>query len=127
MADMKENKGAKAETAVACAAAEAEVNTPQLIGAVSQSQIDEWKRKFGKVFSYEVDGKVVYFKQPNRHAVSMAGIEAKTNPLKYTEILLKNSILGGAVEMIDDDSVFYGIAAEVDKLIDVKVGELKNL
>lgn len=95
--------------------------------AVTEAQVEAWKKKYSKVFCYEVDGKKVYFRQPDRKTLSAASMVAKNDPLKYNEIVLKNSVLGGAVELLEDDSVFYGLSQEIDKLIAAKVGELKNL
>lgn len=95
--------------------------------AVSQEQIEEWKKKYGKVFRYEVDGKVLFLRQPDRKTLAAASVSAKNDPMKYNEIALRNSVLGGDVELLDNDSVFYGLSQKIDELIDAKIGELKNL
>lgn len=100
----------------------------ELVAAtVSQEQIEEWKKKHGKVFCYEVDGKQLFLRQPDRKTLAAASVSAKGDPLKYNEIVLRNSVLGGNVALLDDDSVFYGISQKIDELIDAKIGELKNL
>lgn len=94
---------------------------------VGQEQIDAWKAKYRKVFCYEVDGQRIYFRQPDRRTISAAGIIAKNDPMKYNEFVLTNSFLGGARELLEDDSVFYGLSQKIDELVAAKVGELKNL
>ncbi|MDE5609451.1 MAG: hypothetical protein K2I66_03590 [Bacteroidales bacterium] len=90
-------------------------------------QIEEWKRKHGKVFCYEVEGEKLYFRQPDRKTLAAAGVIAKNDPMKYNEFVLKNSFLGGNAELLEDNSVFYGLSQVMDKLVAAKVGELKNL
>lgn len=94
---------------------------------VNQGQIDSWKAKYQKVFCYEVDGKKIYFKQPDRKTIAAAGVIAKNDPMKYNEFVLANCCLGGERELLNDDSVFYGISQKIDELVAAKVGELKNL
>lgn len=95
--------------------------------AVTQKQIEDWKRKYPKVFCYEVDGQKIYFRQPDRKTLAAASVIAKNDPMKYNEFVLKNSVLGGNAELLEDNSVFYGLAQVIDELVAAKVGELKNL
>ena len=95
--------------------------------AVESRQIEEWKRKHGKVFCYEVGGEKLYFRQPDRKTLAAAGVIAKNDPMKYNEFVLKNSFLGGNAELLEDNSVFYGLSQIMDELVAAKVGELKNL
>lgn len=95
--------------------------------AVTEAQIEAWKKKHQKVFCYDMDGRKIYFKQPDRKTLSAAAMVAKNDPMKYNEIVLKNSVLGGAKELLEDDSVFYGLSQEIDTLVAAKIGELKNL
>ena len=92
-----------------------------------QRQIADWKRKYGKVFCYEVDGEKLYFRQPDRKTLSAAGVIAKNDPMTYNDFVLKNSLLGGDSSLLDDNSVFYGLSQIMDELVSAKVGELKNL
>lgn len=103
--------------------------TPAAVAAneVSREQIDAWKAKYRKVFCYEVEGKKIYFKQPDRKTIAAAGVIAKNDPMKYNEFVLANCCLGGDRELLNDDSVFYGLSQKIDELIAAKVGELKNL
>ena len=96
-------------------------------GNVTQEQIDSWKKKYRKVFCYEVDGKRLSFKQPDRNTLAAASVIARNDPMKYNEFVLNNSFLGGERAMLEDDSVFYGLSQKMDELVAAKVGELKNL
>ena len=102
-------------------------NAPVAPNAVSAEQIEAWKKKHGKVFCYTVDGEDVYFRQPDRKVIASAGVYAEKDPMKYAEYVFNNCFLGGNKELLNDDSVFYGLAKVIDKLVAVKEGELKNL
>lgn len=95
--------------------------------AVTQEQIESWKRKHQKVFCYEVDGQKLYFKQPDRKTLAAASVIARNDPMKYNEFVLNNSLLGGPRELLEDDSVFYGLSQKIEELVAAKIGELKNL
>ena len=92
-----------------------------------EQRIEEWKKKYNKIFAYKVDEKTVYLKQPDRKILSAATIGAKGDPMKYNEIVLKNCWLGDDIELLEDDSIFFGLSQKVDELVDAKVGELKKL
>ena len=90
-------------------------------------QIEAWKSKYGKVFRYEVEGEKLYFRQPDRKTLAAAGVIAKNDPMKYNEFVLKNSLIGGNADLLEDNSVFYGLSQIMDELVAAKIGELKNL
>lgn len=93
----------------------------------TQEQIEAWKKKHQRVFAYEVDGKTLYFRQPDRKTLTAAGVIAKNDPMKYNEFVLKNSLLHGDASLLDNDSVFYGLSQVIEELVAAKVGELKNV
>lgn len=92
-----------------------------------EQKIEQWKEKHKNVFAYEVEGQTCYLKQPDRKILSAATINAKGDPMRYNEIVLKNCWLGDNVELLDDDSIFFGLSQKVDELVAAKVGELKKL
>ena len=94
---------------------------------VSQEQIEAWKAKYQKVFCYEVDGKKIYFKQPDRKTIAAAGVIAKNDPMKYNEILLNNCWLAGDEDIKTDDALFLGVSAKLGELVEIKEAELKKL
>lgn len=103
------------------------MNKDKTVNAVTDEQIAEWKKKYRNVFCYTVDGEKLYFRQPDRKIIAAAGVTATNDPIKYNEFVLTNCFLGGNRALLEDDSIFYGLSHVVDKLIAVKVGELKNL
>lgn len=94
--------------------------TPQLIA--------EWKEKYGSVFQFtSEDGKVAYFKKPDRQLVDASSALAKDHPVKSNEVLAKGCYLGGDEEMISNDEYFFGLNPWLKGLIKTKMGELTEL
>ncbi len=98
----------------------------------TEQQVQEWKDKYKNVFAYEVEmenGEVkrVHFRQPDRRILSAATINAKGDPMRYNEVVLKNCLLDEDKSILDDDSLFFGLSQKVDELVNAKVGELKKL
>ncbi len=92
-----------------------------------QNQIEAWKEKHGKVYSFTADGKVCYLRKPTRKALSAAAIIGQKDPLKYNEVLIANCWLGGDEDLKNDDAYFLGLSAKIADLVEVKEGELKEL
>lgn len=95
-------------------------------------QIEQWKEKYRHLFCYAVEteeGEIVecYFRQPDRRILSAATVNAKGDPMRYNEIVLKNCMLDENKELLEDDSIFFGLSQKVDELVNAKVGELKKL
>ena len=102
----------------------AQDNTPKEITA---EQIAAWKKKYGRVFSIEVDGKTAYLRKPDRKTLSFATTAGQTNPMKFNEALLNGCWLGGDEEIKTDDDLFLSVSGKLADLIQVKEAELKEL
>jgi len=91
-------------------------------------KIEAWKKKHEDVFvvSFE-DGKTGYLKKPDRKIMSFAMTRMQTNPLGYAEVILQQCWLGGDDEIKTNDKYFFGAAAQLEKMIEVKNAELKKL
>ena len=48
---------------------------------VTKEQIQEWKKKHGKVFKISCDGKSCYLKPPSRKTLGYASVASKDDPL----------------------------------------------
>jgi len=99
----------------------------KLVGQVDQSQIDDWKKKHGKVYAIIVDGHIGYVRKPTRTEVAYSSTIAQTNPMKSNEALLNSTWLGGSDAIKTDDELFFGAAAKLGEIISVKEAELVNL
>lgn len=97
-----------------------------------ESKIAKWKEQYGSIFAYEVETEVgkkqtLYFKQANRRIIAAANAHSNGDSISHTEFVLKNCLLEGDPEMLNNDSVFFGLAGKSGVLIDAAEGELKKL
>lgn len=94
---------------------------------VTPAQIEDWKQKYGKVFTYEsTDGKTCYLRQPTRRIIAAATVNAGSDQFLQNELVLKNCFLGGDRDLLDQDKYFFFIQQKVSDLIDVVEGTLKE-
>jgi hypothetical protein len=91
------------------------------------AKIEEWKRQYGAVYRIKVEDKVCYLKSPSRKTLGYASMAAKTNPLKFNEVVLNDCWLAGNEEIKTDDSLFLSISPRLDELFEVKETELEKL
>ncbi|MBQ5451628.1 MAG: hypothetical protein IIT56_01415 [Bacteroidales bacterium] len=77
----------------------------ELIGQVSETQIQAWKKQWGEVFAVKADGKICYLRKPDRKILAYTSTLAN-NPIKANETLLNNCWLGGCEDFKTDDSLF---------------------
>ncbi|MGH2645630.1 MAG: hypothetical protein ACRDE2_16895, partial [Chitinophagaceae bacterium] len=85
----------------------------------TNEQIEEWKRKYGKVFLLKVGDKECHLRMPDRTILGYAtkiSMDDK-NPLKFNEILLENCWLAGDNEIKTNDQYFLGASAQLEKLL----------
>jgi hypothetical protein len=99
----------------------------KLIGEVTPEQIEEWKKKYGKMFAIIVDGHICYLKSPDRKILGFASVAGKTDPMKFNESLLNNCFVGGSEAVKTDDELFFAAGSKLVDLIQVKEAELVNL
>lgn len=90
--------------------------------------IEEQKKKHGEIFSISFeDGKIAYLKKPSRQVLSLAMSKMQTNPLAFAETILNQCFIGGDEEVKNNDTYFFGAAAQLEGLMEVKTAELKKL
>lgn len=99
----------------------------KLKGQATPEQIEEWKKKYGKVSGIKVDGHIGYVRKPDRKTLSYASIAGQKDPLKFNEVLLNNCWLGGSELIKTDDELFLSVGGKLAELIQVKEAELVNL
>lgn len=92
--------------------------------AVSPEQIEEWKKQHGKVYKYDVDGKVCYLRSVDRNTYALAASKVTTSPAKFNEIVIENIWLGGDEDIKKQDSYYYGLIDYVEELMNKKKGTL---
>lgn len=96
---------------------------------ITQSQIEDWKKKHGDVIQYTVEDKVAYFRKPTRQEMSYASVASNQmkDAVKYTETLMRSCFLGGDTDILEEDEYFLGAAPIIEALTEVKAGEIKKL
>ena len=94
---------------------------------ITQEQIQEWKSKHGDIFRLKIEDKECYLKTPDRKTLSYASSTATKDPLKFNEIILKNSWLGGDEEIKTDDALFLSASSKLGELIQIKEATLEKL
>ena len=96
---------------------------------ITQSQIEDWKKKHGDVIQYTVEDKVAYVRKPTRQEMSYASVASNQmkDAVKYTETLMRSCFLGGDTDILEKDEYFLGAAPIIEALTEVKAGEIKKL
>lgn len=97
------------------------------VETVNQVTIDEWKKKYGRVFRVDVAGRSAYLKKPDRRVLALASVEGGKDPFKYNEVLLRNCWLAGDETIQEDDELFLGVSAKLQELIKIEEADLVEL
>ncbi|WP_212006498.1 hypothetical protein [Chitinophaga sp. HK235] len=99
----------------------------QLIGQVSQEQIDAWKKEHGKVFAYKIEGRIGYLRTVSRDVYSLAATKVSSSPAKFNETVINGIWLGGDEAIRKEDRYYFGLSDFVEELMNKKKGELGEL
>ena len=95
-----------------------------LLGQATPEQIAQWKEQYGKVFSYEVDGRICYLRPVDRNTYALAASKVTTSPAKFNEILVEKCWLGGDEEIRKNDEYYFGLCDFTEELLNKKKGQL---
>lgn len=98
-----------------------------LIGQVGPEQVEAWKKEHKAVYAVKVDGHIGYLRKPTRVDLSYAQSTCKGDAIGYSEAILRNCWLGGSEAIKEDDELFLGVSAQLDKLVQIKSAELEQL
>lgn len=101
--------------------------TPTSAAAITSEQIAAWKKKHGKVYKVESEGKIGYLHRPTRQIISAAAVFGNGDALKSKEVFIENCWLGGDEELKTDDKYFLALAGQVDEMIEIAQMELKEV
>lgn len=97
----------------------------KLTGEATPEQIATWKKEHGKVYRYEVDGRVCYFRAVDRNTYSLAAAKiTSAGPAKFNEVVIENIWLGGDESIKKEDSYFFGLIEFIEELMAKKKGNL---
>jgi hypothetical protein len=102
--------------------------TEQKKGAATLEQIAEWKSKYGKIFSYEVDDLVCYFKTVDRQTYAAAVAKVASGKIdKFNDTIIANIWLQGAEEIKTVDRYYFGLIDQIEELMNKAKGTLGEL
>ena len=91
----------------------------------TKEQIKEWKAKHGELFEITVEDKSCILHRPTRKDLSYAS--AVKDPIKMSEVMLKQLWVAGDEEIKTDDELFMAVVAKMDEVLKVKEAEIKKL
>jgi hypothetical protein len=90
-----------------------------------KEQIAEWKKKHGDLFEITVGGKTCILHRPTRKDLSYASV--LKDPIKMSEVMLKNLWVAGDEEIQTQDDLFLGAISKMEEVLQVKEAEIKKL
>lgn len=114
----------------------AEETGAKLAGGISQTVMDGWKVKHGKVFQVDVpldDVKETenvasgYICKPDFAVLSAVAAVANDDPMMAVEILFKNCYLGGDPEIENVLENKMSVAAQIRQIFKVRVARIKEV
>jgi hypothetical protein len=87
-----------------------------------------WSKQYGegKCGILRVEGKVAYLRPPTRTEMGAYSVAYRNNPVKANEMLLKQIMLAGDPEIIEDDKLFYAAANKLPEMVQAGEAELEN-
>ena len=111
----------------------------KLKGELSKEQITKLKEEHGVVYACTVpidpelidvssNEAVIYIKPPSRNIMYAIGSHAqKGNMKKANSVIIKNCVIGGATELLEEyDHIYWAVIEQVGILIDDKTAKVKK-
>lgn len=90
-----------------------------------KEQIEAWKKQHGDIYLITVEDKSCVLRKPTRQELSF--VSGITDPMQFTETLLKQLWLGGDEDMQERDEYFLAISSKLDTVLKLKEAEVKKL
>lgn len=99
--------------------------------AVTDQDIQDWKARYGdNINLVEVEGGAkFYIKPPGRSAIDLVAEKGTGKQIvEANRVLIANSVLGGDIDVMDNDGAVYGaVLSEVQKLLKKKTTAVKKV
>ncbi len=102
------------------------------IGEASPEELITMKGKYGKIKVVEVeveddgDTYCIYLKRPDFETLKAVTKVSKTDELEGTKVFVRNCMVGGAREVIDDAVLLVAAASAASSLLTSAKATLKN-
>lgn len=91
----------------------------------TEKKIAEWKRLHGDIFLITVEDKNCILRKPKRKDYSY--VSAIKDPIKITEMMVKQLWVEGDEELRDNDDYFLALMPRMEEVMKVKDSEVKKL
>lgn len=100
-----------------------------LIGEATPEQIAQWKKEHPKgITGFETnDGKVAYFKTPERDVLKMATDAVQNGISEYNEVIAENCFIGGEKTVLTDVKYYNSLGKAMNELAEGVKGKLVKL
>lgn len=100
----------------------------ELIGQASPEQIEKWKKEHGEISAAKTaDGKVAYFKAPDRNILKMATDSVASGISEYNESIAENCFVGGEKSILSDPKYYNELGKAMNKLAEGEKITLEKL
>lgn len=98
------------------------------IGEVTPEIKAGWTEKYGQgnIGVLKVEGKTAYLRPPTRTEMGAYSKAYQNNPVKGNEMLLKQIMLAGDPEILEDDKLFYAAASKLPEMVEAGEAELEK-
>ncbi len=101
---------------------------------ITEQQITKLKKQHGAIYLVEVapeegggEALQFLFKKPDRATLSAAAKFAVSDPIKSGEIVIKNCLVHGPAEELDDIGVFQAVSAQFEEVTRARQASIKKL
>lgn len=91
----------------------------------TDEQIKAWKKQHGTIFLITVEDKDCILRKPSRKDYSY--VSAIKDPIKMTELMVKQLWVAGDDELKDNDDYFLAMMPRMEEVMKVKDSEVKKL
>lgn len=101
----------------------------KLIGQETPEQIEKWKKEFPEgIAGFKTkDGKIAYFKTPERAELKMATDAVADGLSEYSDSIIESCFIGGAKEIVTESKYYNAISKFANTLAKAEEGELVKL
>ena len=100
------------------------------IGEVSPEELDKLKVKYGKIKIVDVEDEDevyrIYLKRPDFETIKAVNKIAKSDDLEASKIFLRNCMVEGAKEVLEDGVLFVAASSAASELLTSTKATLKN-
>jgi len=109
-------------------------DTPQEAAGLSEDVVVKLKRQHGKIHLVEVAGEregdaPLFFvlKSPDRKIMGAAAKIGHSDPFAAGDMMIRNCLVWGDENLLDDMAVFGAVMAEFEKVNQARAATIKNL